>query len=35
MATHHGKEGVVTAGGTAVGDLTSGSLSTFFQRPRN
>ena len=22
MATHHGKEGVVTAGGTAVGELT-------------
>ena len=23
MATHHGKEGVVTAGGTGIGELTS------------
>ena len=22
MATHHGKEGVVTAGGTGIGELT-------------
>jgi len=28
MATHHGKEGVVTAGGTAVGDLTGFTLET-------
>ena len=28
MATHHGKEGVVTAGGTAVGELTSFNLET-------
>ena len=28
MATHHGKEGVVTAGGTAVGELTSFTLET-------
>ena len=28
MATHPGKEGVVTAGGTAVGELTSFTLET-------
>ena len=28
MATHHGKEGVVTAGGTGVGELTSFTLET-------
>ena len=28
MATHHGKEGVVTAGGTAVGELTSFTIET-------
>ena len=28
MATKHGKEGVVTAGGTAVGELTSFTLET-------
>jgi hypothetical protein len=28
MATHHGKEGVVTANGTAVGELTSFTLET-------
>ena len=28
MATHHGKEGVVTAGGTAVGELTSFNIET-------
>ena len=28
MATHHGKEGVVKAGGTAVGELTSFTLET-------
>ena len=28
MATHHGKEGVVTAGGTAIGELTSFTLET-------
>ncbi|QGZ18216.1 putative tail protein [Pelagibacter phage HTVC112P] len=28
MATHHGKEGVVTAGGSAVGELTSFTLET-------
>ena len=28
MATHHGKEGVVTIGGTAVGDLTGFTLET-------
>jgi hypothetical protein len=28
MATHHGKEGVVTVGGTAVGDLTGFTLET-------
>ena len=28
MATHHGKEGVVTVGGTAVGELTSFTLET-------
>ena len=28
MATHHGKEGVVTAGGTAVGELTGVTLET-------
>ena len=26
MATHHGKEGVVTVGGTGVGELTSFTL---------
>jgi|TARA_A100000172_G_scaffold80448_1_gene70039 hypothetical protein len=28
MATHHGKEGVVKAGGTAVGELTSFTIET-------
>lgn len=28
MATHHGKEGVVTAGGSAVGELTSFTIET-------
>jgi hypothetical protein len=28
MATHHGKEGVVTANGTAVGELTSFTIET-------
>ena len=28
MATHHGKEGVVTAGGTGVGDVTGFTLET-------
>ena len=28
MATHHGKEGVVTVGGAAVGELTSFTLET-------
>jgi hypothetical protein len=28
MATHHGKEGVVTVGGVAVGELTSFTLET-------
>jgi len=28
MATHHGKEGVVTAGGTEVGELTSFNIET-------
>ena len=28
MATHHGKEGVVTAGGTGVGELTGFKLET-------
>ena len=28
MATHHGKEGVVTAGGSAVGELTGFTLET-------
>ena len=28
MASHHGKEGVVTAGGTGVGELTSFTLET-------
>ena len=28
MATHHGKEGVVTAGGTGIGELTSFTLET-------
>ena len=28
MATHHGKEGVVTVAGTAVGELTSFTLET-------
>ena len=28
MATHHGKEGVVTAGGTAVGELTGFTIET-------
>jgi hypothetical protein len=28
MATHHGKEGVVKAGGTAVGELTAFTLET-------
>ena len=28
MATHHGKEGVVTAGGTAIGELTGFTIVT-------
>ena len=28
MATHHGKEGVVTAGGTGIGELTGYTLET-------
>ena len=28
MATHHGKEGVVTAGGSGVGELTGFTLET-------
>ena len=28
MATHHGKEGVVKAGGTAIGELTAFTLET-------
>ena len=28
MATHHGKEGVVTVGGTAMGEITSFTLET-------
>lgn len=28
MATHHGKEGVVTAGGTAIGNATGFSVDT-------
>ena len=28
MAVHHGKEGQVTIGGTAVGELTSFTLET-------
>ena len=28
MATHHGKEGVVTAGGTAIGEVTGFTLET-------
>ena len=28
MATHHGKEGAVKAGGTAVGELTSFTIET-------
>jgi len=28
MATHHGKEGVVTAGGNPVGELTSFTIET-------
>ena len=28
MATHHGKEGVVTAGGTAIGEITGFTLET-------
>ena len=28
MATHHGKEGVVTVGGTGVGELTGFTLET-------
>ena len=28
MATHHGKEGVVKAGGTGIGELTSFTLET-------
>ena len=28
MATHHGKEGVVTAGGTGIGELTAFTLET-------
>ena len=28
MTTHHGKEGVVTAGGTGVGELTGFTLET-------
>jgi len=28
MATHHGKEGVVTAGGSAIGELTGFTIET-------
>ena len=28
MATHHGKEGVVKAGGTGIGELTGFTLET-------
>ena len=28
MATHHGKEGVVTAGGTAIGEVTGFTIET-------
>ena len=28
MSTHHGKEGVVTAGGTGIGELTGFTLET-------
>ena len=28
MATHHGKEGVVTAGGTAIGEIVGFTLET-------
>jgi len=28
MATHHGKEGVVTVGGTAIGNVTGFSIDT-------
>jgi hypothetical protein len=28
MATHHGKEGIITVAGTAVGELTSFTLET-------
>ena len=28
MATHHGKEGIVTAGGTGIGELTGFTLET-------
>ena len=28
MATHHGKEGVVTAGGTGIGELTGFTIET-------
>jgi hypothetical protein len=28
MSTHHGKEGVVTAGGTAIGELTGFTIET-------
>jgi len=28
MATHHGKEGVVTVGGTAMGEVTSFTIET-------
>ena len=28
MATHHGKEGVVTVGGTAIGNVTGYTLDT-------
>ena len=28
MATHHGKEGVVTAGGTGIGEITGFTLET-------
>ena len=28
MITHHGKEGVVTAGGTAIGELTGFTIET-------
>ena len=28
MATHHGKAGVVTAGGTGIGELTGFTLET-------